>query len=122
MYLSIQNNTLSLQLKRILIIILRLTGEAIPLTNLNAINDEFFNLYKDRMMNLKERATTFFSTLAGSDMTITDLRIIKTAFLDDPFMRVEEMNSEDKSPLLLTLFAKQMTLQQILRNHIFLGQ
>lgn len=73
-------------------------------------------------MNLKERATTFFSTLAGSDMTITDLRVIKSAFLDDPFMRVEEMNAEDKSPLLLTLFAKQMTLQQILRNHIFLGQ
>ena len=121
-YQSIQNNTLSLQLKRILIIILRLTGEDIPLTSLNAINDEFFNLYKDRLMNLKERAATFFSTLAGSDMTITDLRIIKTAFLDDPFMRVEEMNAEDKSPLLLTLFAKQMALQQILRNHIFLGQ
>jgi hypothetical protein len=32
------------------------------------------------------------------------------------------MNSEDKSPLLLTLFAKQMALQQILRNHIFLCQ
>lgn len=73
-------------------------------------------------MNLKERAAAFFSTLAGSDMTITDLRVIKSAFLDDPFMRVEEMNAEDKSPLLLTLFAKQMTLQQILRNHIFLGQ
>jgi hypothetical protein len=55
-------------------------------------------------------------------MTINDIRHIKSHFLDDPFMRVEEMNSEDKSPLLLTLFAKQMALQQILRNHIFLCQ
>lgn len=64
----------------------------------------------------------FFSSLSGSDMNINELRIIKTQYLDDPFMRVEEINSEDKSPLLLTLFAKQMTLQQILRNHIFLCQ
>lgn len=121
-YQSIRDNTLTLQLKRILIIILRLTGEDIPLTTLSNINEEFFNLHKHQLMNLKERAAAFFSTLAGSDLTVTDLRMIKTAFLDDPFMRVEEINAEDKSPLLLTLFAKQMTLQQILRNHIFIGQ
>lgn len=35
----------------------------------------------------------FFSTLSGSDMNINDLRLIKVNFLDDPFMRIEEMNS-----------------------------
>jgi hypothetical protein len=92
-YLAIQTNNLTLQLKRILIIILRLTGEPIPLTNLNAINDAFFDQYKSKMMNLKERAMQFFSTLSGSDMTINDFRAIKVNFLDDPFMRVEEINS-----------------------------
>jgi hypothetical protein len=48
--------------------------------------------------------------------------MIKFAILDHPQMRVEEVNSEDKTPLLLTIFLKQMTLQQILRNHIFLSQ
>jgi hypothetical protein len=42
--------------------------------------------------------------------------------LDDPFMRVEDMNADDKTPLLLNLLVKQITLQQILRNHIYLAQ
>lgn len=32
------------------------------------------------------------------------------------------MNSEDKTPLLLSIFIKQLTLQQILRSHIFFAQ
>jgi hypothetical protein len=86
-------NTLSLQLKRILIIILRMTGEQIPLTNLNAINDAFFDQYKHLLLNLKDRVALFFSALSGSDLTINDIRNLKSNFLDDPFMRVEEMNS-----------------------------
>jgi hypothetical protein len=52
-YNSIQTNSLSLQLKRILIIILRLTGEQIPLTTLSAINDAFFDQHKHKLLNLK---------------------------------------------------------------------
>ena len=37
-------------------------------------------------------------------------------------MRVEEVNSDDKTPLLLVIFIKQMTLQQILKNHIYFSQ
>ena len=37
-------------------------------------------------------------------------------------MRVEELNSEDKTPLLLVIFIKQLTLQQILKNHIYFSQ
>ena len=70
-------------------IILRLTGEPIPFTNLNSINDELFNQHKGKLLNLKERITQFFSSLSASDMSISDLRNIKTNFLDDPFMRIE---------------------------------
>jgi hypothetical protein len=42
---------------------------------------------------LKEKVTVFFSALSGSDLTINDLRKIKVNYLDDPFMRVEEVNS-----------------------------
>ncbi len=47
---------------------------------------------------------------------------IKIHLLDDPFMRVEEINTDDKTPLLLVIFIKQMTLQQILKNHIYFSQ
>jgi hypothetical protein len=52
-YQSIQTNTLTLQLKRILLIILRLTGEQIPLTSLNALNEAFFEQHKHKLLNLK---------------------------------------------------------------------
>ena len=32
------------------------------------------------------------------------------------------MNTDDKTPLLLSIFIKQLTLQQILRCHIFFSQ
>jgi hypothetical protein len=88
-YQAINNNTLSLHLKRVLIIVLRLIGEPIQLTSLNNINDAFFDTHKHRLVNIKEKVTQFFGTLSGSDLSINDLRIIKTNFLDDPFMRVE---------------------------------
>lgn len=56
--------------------------------SLNVINDAFFDQLKTKLMNLKERAIVFFSALSGSDMNINDLRVIKTQYLDDPFMRV----------------------------------
>ena len=43
-------------------------------------------------------------------MTINALRDLKTHILDDAFMRAEEMPSEDKTLLLLTLLVKQITL------------
>lgn len=92
-YESIRANNLTIQLKRIMIIILRLIGQPIDLPPLNAINDAFFDLHKSKLFNLKEKVTLFFSTLSGSDLTINDLRKIKINYLDDPFMRVEEANA-----------------------------
>ena len=55
-------------------------------------------------------------------LSINELMKIKIHLLDDPFMRVEEIKTEDKTPLLLVIFIKQMTLQQILKNHIYFSQ
>ena len=91
-------------------------------TTLNSITDTFYNDHIGKLDNLKDRLSTFFSSLSGSDLSINDLRILKTNYLDDPFMRVDDINSEDKTPLLLNLLVKQITLQQILRSHIYLAQ
>lgn len=119
----INTNTLNLQLKRVLIILFRLMGEQLPFTSLNSLTDAFFEEHKSKFINLKEKTSQFFTTLSGSDLSINELRLIKTHFLDDHFMRVEEVNAaDDKTPLLLNLLVKQITLQQILRNHIYLAQ
>lgn len=119
----IRTNTLSLQLKKLLVLLLRLIGENIPLSTLNSLNDAVYEQHKDKLTNIKERVAGFFSSLSGSDLSIDELRRIKTHFLDDHFMRVDEVSgTEDKTPLLINLLVKQITLQQILRNHIYLAQ
>lgn len=37
-------------------------------------------------------------------------------------MRGDEMQTEDKTPLLLLIFVKQLALQQILKNHLYFSQ
>ena len=39
---NIASNTINLQMKRVLMILLRLMGEQLPFTNLNSITDAFF--------------------------------------------------------------------------------
>lgn len=41
---------------------------------------------------------------------------------DHPFMRGDEMQTEEKTPLLLLIFVKQLNLQQILKNHLHFSQ
>lgn len=62
------------------------------------------------------------NNLGASLFTVKELKTIKRNILDHPFMRVEEMGSEDKNPLLLLIFLKQFTLQSIIKNHILLTQ
>jgi hypothetical protein len=118
----VQGNQASLQLKRIMMILLRLIGEPVPFTNLASITEAFYEQHKHRLANIKDKVSLFFSNLSGSDLSVNDLRILKSNFLDDPFMRIDDMNSDDKTPILLNLLVKQITLQQILRNHIYLAQ
>lgn len=118
----ISSATLPLQLKRIFMILLRLIGEPMPFTTLSSISETFYDDHRSKLDNIKEKLSNFFSSLSGSDLSINDLRILKTNYLDDPFMRVDDMNSDDKTPLLLNLLVKQITLQQILRSHIYLAQ
>ena len=84
----INANTLNLQLKRVLVLLFRLMGEQLPFTNLSSITDAFFDEHKHKFTNIKEKVSQFFSTLSGSDLSINQLRLIKTLFLDDHFMRV----------------------------------
>jgi hypothetical protein len=49
----IRTNTLSLHMKKLLVILLRLIGEEIPLTNLNALNDAFYDQHKEKLTNIK---------------------------------------------------------------------
>lgn len=74
------------------------------------------------MLSLKQRVSHFLNNIESSGHSNVELIKIKTQLLDDPFMRVEELNSEDKTPMLLVIFIKQLTLQQILKNHIFFSQ
>jgi hypothetical protein len=55
-------------------------------------------------------------------MSINELRYLKTNILDHPFLRGEELHTEDKTPLLLLIFIKQLTLQQVIKNHLFFSQ
>lgn len=73
-------------------------------------------------MELKPRISQFLSNIDSSQLNIKELMKIKIQLLDDPFMRVQEMHSQDKTPLLLVIFIKQLTLQQILKNHIYFSQ
>jgi hypothetical protein len=40
-------------MKKLLVILLRLIGEEIPLTNLNALNDAFYDQHKEKLTNIK---------------------------------------------------------------------
>lgn len=55
-------------------------------------------------------------------MSISELRHLKTNILDHPFLRGEELQTEDKTPLLLLIFIKQLTLQQLIKNHLYFSQ
>jgi hypothetical protein len=55
-------------------------------------------------------------------MTINELRELKVNVFDHPFMRADEMQTEEKTPLLLLIFVKQLNLQQILKNHLHFSQ
>ena len=74
-------------------ILLKLIGEEVTFTTLGSITDGFFDENKGKLDNVKTKLSTFFSGLSGSDLCINDLRILKTSYLDDPFMRVDDMNS-----------------------------
>ena len=120
---SVTNNTISLPLKRVLLIFLKLMGENVVFSNINHLNEEQLWLqHKDKVVELKEKVCAFFSTLSGTGMSINELRVIKSTVLDHPFMRSDEMQTEEKTPLLMLLFIKQLTLQQILKNHLHFSQ
>jgi hypothetical protein len=119
---AIETNTISLPLKRVLILLLKLLGENIPMSHFNDITEALWEQNKAKALNIKPMVVEFFSNLGNTIHSSDTLKFIKRNLLDHPFMRVEEMGSEDKTPLLLSIFIKQFTLQSILKNHIILTQ
>ena len=109
-------------LKRILLVLLMLLGVKLPIPNLNAITETVWNTHKHLLTDLKARVSEFFSNLTTTVLSIDELKEIKANFLDNPFMRVEEVSVDDKTPLLVFIFVKQFALQSILKNHIILTQ
>lgn len=119
---SITSNSISMPLKRVLIVLLKLIGEDIPLNHFNEITEVLWQQQIPKALNIRQKVVDFFSNLNTTVLSIDDLKQTKFDLLDHPFMRVEEMGSDDKTPLLLSIFIKQLCLQSILKNHLILTQ
>ena len=74
---SISNNTIIPQLKKVLIILLKLLGEDIVAPNLNAITEEMWLQHKDKILTLKQRIAHFLNNIESSGLSILDLIKIK---------------------------------------------
>lgn len=86
---SIANNSILPQLKKVLIILLKLLGEEITIPNLNSITEAVWQQHKDKITNIKARISQFLGNINSSQLSIHELVKIKIQLLDDPFMRVE---------------------------------
>jgi hypothetical protein len=64
----------------------------------------------------------FLSDFHKCVLSIRQLKLLRLNILSNPFMRMEEIGSEDKTPLLACLMTKLLTLQSILKSHIMLTQ
>ena len=119
---AIETNTIGMPLKRVLVVLLKLLGESIPIGHFNEISEALWEERKPKALLIRQKVVEFFSNLGTTIHNNDTLKDIKHQLLDHPFMRVEEMGSEDKTPLLLSIFIKQFALQSILKNHIILTQ
>lgn len=89
---------------------------------MNDLSEVSWQQLKNKVTNIGERVRTFLSDHNLSIMSIKTLKQLKTNIVDNPFMRLEEVGVEDKTPLLTSLLTKQLTLQSILKNHIIFTQ
>ena len=119
---AIETNTIGMPLKRVLVVLLKLLGESIPIGHFHEISEALWEEHKPKALLIRQKVVEFFSNLGTTIHNNDTLKDIKHQLLDHPFMRVEEMGSEDKTPLLLSIFIKQFALQSILKNHIILTQ
>ena len=58
-------------LKKVLIILLKLVGEEISITNMNSITDEIWNQNKEKILLIKQRVSTFLNILNSSVLSIS---------------------------------------------------
>lgn len=86
---SLNNGTISMALKRVLLVLLKLLGEDVKVDRVNDLTEEVWNTHQHKIVSLKERVSQFFTNLNGTNMSINELRHLKTNILDHPFLRGE---------------------------------
>ena len=86
---ALATNSISFSLKRVLLVLMKLMGEEIKMDHINDMTEEVWEQNKEKVNTLKERVTTFFTNLSGTNISIHELRLLKTNILDHPFLRGE---------------------------------
>lgn len=119
---AVAENRINQPYKRVILLLLRLLGDNIEINSFNDLNEQLWLVHKHKIPTLKQKVTQFFSNFSGNAMTINQLRSLKLNVLDHPFMRGDQMQTQQKTPLLLLIFIKQLNLQQILKNHLHFSQ
>lgn len=89
---------------------------------MNDLNELAWQQLKVKISDIGDRVRKFLQDHNLSVMSIKKLKQLKINIIDNPFMRLEEVGTEDKTPLLTSLLTKQLTLQSILKSHIMLTQ
>lgn len=77
---------------------------------------------RPKALQIGAHMKTFLSDFHKCVLSIRQLKNLRLNILSNPFMRMEEIGTEDKTPLLACLMTKLLTLQSILKNHIMLTQ
>lgn len=93
-----------------------------PIYHVSDFTDAHWNILRPKALNLGELLKSFLQDNQHCVMSITQLSELRLNILSNPFMRMEEIGSVDKNPLLACLMTKLLTLQTTLKNHILLTQ
>jgi hypothetical protein len=120
----VQNNEISPSLKKVVMVLLKLIGQSDPVSiqYVSDLTEHSWNILRDRALTIGSLIKTFLSEFNRCVLSVNQLKEIKVNILNNPFMRMEEIGSEDKTPLLACLMTKLLTIHSILKNHIMLTQ
>lgn len=74
-------------MKKLLLVLLLLLGERLPIANINSITDSVWDTYKHLTLTIKDKIQSYFGNLSNTVLSINELKVIKTRFIDNPFFR-----------------------------------
>jgi hypothetical protein len=67
---EIIGNRVSLPLKRVLLVLLKLIGEDIAINTFNDLTQEMWELHREKMDNLQQKVVEFITVIKGNRMSI----------------------------------------------------